>query len=204
MSSPSRGNLKDRALRWFCQRSRIGRKDHVCRILSMFSSEVVVAEALAFVERTEERCYEAELYRLIGELTLEKFKVQGSEFNGEEEAATCFHKAIAFAQKQEAKSWRLRAATSLARLWEAEGYRLKGELTLLKTGVQSRAAKKRRGAFKRRWRLPARKVRNLSNCALPLAAAGCGSSRGRQGKTGEDRGRPRPACPGLQLVHRRL
>jgi len=35
--------------------------------------------------------------------------------------------------------------------------------------------------------LPARKVRNLSNCALPLAAAGCGSSRGRQGKTGEDR-----------------
>ena len=38
-----------------------------------------VGEALAFVERTDERFYEAELYRLKGELTLEQFKVQSSK-----------------------------------------------------------------------------------------------------------------------------
>ena len=79
-----------------------------------------VAEALAFVQRTDERFYEAELHRLQGELILQKFKVQGSEFNGEE-AEACFHKALEVARKQEAKSWELRAATSLARLWQQQG-----------------------------------------------------------------------------------
>ena len=63
-----------------------------------------------------------------GELTLQKFKarpeqsrrVQGSKFKAEE-AEACFQKAIAIAQKQEAKSWELRAATSLARLWQQQG-----------------------------------------------------------------------------------
>lgn len=40
---------------------------------------------------------------------------------GEEEAAACFHKAITITQKQEARSWELRAATSLARLWQRQG-----------------------------------------------------------------------------------
>ena len=89
----------------------------------------VVAEGLAFVERTEERHYEAELYRLKGELTLQESKVEShkpvlSRVEGaqvEEEAEACFHKAIAIAQKQQAKSWELRAATSLARLWQQQG-----------------------------------------------------------------------------------
>ena len=34
----------------------------------------VLAEALAVVDKTGERCYEAELYRLKGELTLQQFK----------------------------------------------------------------------------------------------------------------------------------
>ena len=55
------------------------------------------------------------------ELTLQKFKVQGSEFNGQDEAEECFRKAIDVAQKQSAKSWELRAATSLARLWQQQG-----------------------------------------------------------------------------------
>ena len=38
-----------------------------------------------------------------------------------EKAETCFQKAIEIAQKQEAKSWELRAATSLARLWQQQG-----------------------------------------------------------------------------------
>ncbi len=41
--------------------------------------------------------------------------------NGEEEAEECFHQAIEIARKQEAKSWELRAATSLARLWQGQG-----------------------------------------------------------------------------------
>ena len=73
-----------------------------------------VADALARVNKTEERWYEAELYRLKGELTLQQSKVA-------EEAEACFHKAIAIAQHQQAKSWELRAATSLAQLWQKQG-----------------------------------------------------------------------------------
>ena len=39
------------------------------------------------------------------------------------EAETCFHHAISIAQIQQAKSWELRAATSLARLWQQQGKR---------------------------------------------------------------------------------
>ena len=74
----------------------------------------VVDEALALVERTEERYYEAELHRLKGELILQ----QSQDI---EEAETCFHKALAVARHQQAKSWELRAATSLARLWQEQG-----------------------------------------------------------------------------------
>ena len=38
-----------------------------------------------------------------------------------EEAEACFHQSIAVARKQEAKSWELRAVTSLARLWQQQG-----------------------------------------------------------------------------------
>ena len=40
-----------------------------------------------------------------------------------EEAEECFLQAIAVAQEQHAKSWELRASTSLARLWQAQGKR---------------------------------------------------------------------------------
>ncbi len=75
----------------------------------------VVDEALAIVERTEERFYEAELYRLKGELLL-----QQSE-NSAPAATASFQQAITIAQHQEAKSLELRAATSLARLWQSQG-----------------------------------------------------------------------------------
>ena len=81
----------------------------------------VVDEALAIVENTEERHYEAELYRLKGELTLQESKVESQRSQVEEEAEACFQQALAIAQKQEAKSWELRAATSLARLWQQQG-----------------------------------------------------------------------------------
>ena len=39
------------------------------------------------------------------------------------EAETCFHHALDIARSQQAKSWELRAATSLARLWQSQGKR---------------------------------------------------------------------------------
>jgi predicted ATPase len=76
-----------------------------------------LAEALTHTDTTGERWYEAELYRLKGELLLQ----QNSDNQAEVE--TCFHKAIAIAQSQQAKSWELRAAMSLARLWQQQGKR---------------------------------------------------------------------------------
>jgi predicted ATPase len=81
-------------------------------------------EALEEVGRTEERWYEAELYRLKGELTLQKFQVSSSKFQVppnpqaevEREAEACFLKAIEVARQQQAKSWELRATMSLVRL----------------------------------------------------------------------------------------
>ena len=78
-----------------------------------------VAEALTLVDQTKERFYEAELHRLKGALTLQSQATgQTSEVAGEAEA--CFQKAIEIAQQQRAKSWELRAATSLARLWQGQ------------------------------------------------------------------------------------
>ena len=74
-----------------------------------------VAEGLALVDHTGERVYEAELYRLQGELLL----AQGPAHQPEGEAA--FQHALTVARQQEAKSWELRAATSLARLWQQQG-----------------------------------------------------------------------------------
>jgi predicted ATPase len=79
-----------------------------------------VAEALAFANQTEERFYEAEMYRLKGELTLQ-FQASGQKSKVEEEAEACFEKAIEIAKHQHAKSWELRAAMSLARLWRQQG-----------------------------------------------------------------------------------
>ena len=78
-----------------------------------------LTEALAGVDSTGERMYEAELYRLKGELTLQ---VHGQNLESEAEAS--FQKALTVARRQEAKSWELRAATSLARLWQQQGKRI--------------------------------------------------------------------------------
>jgi adenylate cyclase len=75
-----------------------------------------LAEALAFVERTGERYYEAELYRLKGELTLLQASKEQRAKGKEREAEGYFLKAIDAAQKQHAKSLELRAVMSLVRL----------------------------------------------------------------------------------------
>jgi predicted ATPase len=77
----------------------------------------VLTEALTLVETTGERWYEAELYRLRGELLLQ----QHADNHLEVEA--CFQHALDIARNQRAKSFELRAATSLARLWHQQGKR---------------------------------------------------------------------------------
>jgi predicted ATPase len=90
--------------------------------------------ALAVLDNTEQRFYEAELYRLKGELLLQS-RIQNPEsrlFTPQstlgiphaEEAATCFSQALAIARRQQAKSWELRAAMSLAHLWQRQGKRV--------------------------------------------------------------------------------
>ena len=92
----------------------------------------MLAEALARVDKTGERFYEAELYRLKGELLLtQEIKRQSSKGKNQKfenpepktqipkpqpEAEACFLKAIAIAKTQQAKSLELRAAMSLVRL----------------------------------------------------------------------------------------
>jgi predicted ATPase len=72
-----------------------------------------LAEALAFVEQTDDRRWEAELYRLRAELLL----MQANEA----EAEASLQQAVEVARSQRAKSWELRATTSLCRLWQAQG-----------------------------------------------------------------------------------
>jgi predicted ATPase len=77
----------------------------------------LLGEAIAAVHKTGERFCEAELYRLQGELLL----VRSAENHGKAEA--CFQQALVVARRQQAKSWELRAATSLSRLWQRKGKR---------------------------------------------------------------------------------
>jgi predicted ATPase len=76
-----------------------------------------LAEALATLGQSEARLWEAELYRLRGELLLQQRIAQAEEAEG------CFQQALAVARHQQAKSWELRAAMSLARLWQRPGKR---------------------------------------------------------------------------------
>jgi class 3 adenylate cyclase/predicted ATPase len=77
----------------------------------------VLAEALALVDQSGERRGAAELYRLQGVLLLAQSPRQTAE------AEACFCHALDVARSQEAKSWELRTATSLARLWQQQGKR---------------------------------------------------------------------------------
>jgi DNA-binding winged helix-turn-helix (wHTH) protein/predicted ATPase len=75
------------------------------------------AEALALVDTTGERHTEAELYRLHGELLLRQALPEAQA------AEACFQLALDIACRQQAKWWELRAAMSLARLWQQHGKR---------------------------------------------------------------------------------
>jgi class 3 adenylate cyclase/predicted ATPase len=68
-------------------------------------------EALWWVQHNDEHLYEAEVHRLKGELLI------GQATPNVAEAEKCFEEALAVSARQGAKSWHLRAANSLGRLW---------------------------------------------------------------------------------------
>jgi class 3 adenylate cyclase/predicted ATPase len=75
----------------------------------------VLDEAFAMTSRNGERAHEAELHRIQGELLLAGGTADGAG------AEACFREALAVARRQEARSFELRAATSLARLYADRG-----------------------------------------------------------------------------------
>ncbi len=76
-----------------------------------------IDEAFPFIERSGQRYYEAEMHRLKGELLL------AQDSSNAAQAEKSFRTAIEVARKQHAKSWELRATTSLARLLAKQGHR---------------------------------------------------------------------------------
>ena len=75
----------------------------------------LLTEALAVLEASRRGDLLAEVYRLQGELLLRRASPNAAQ------AEACFQQALAIARRQQAKSWKLRAAVSLSRLWQQQG-----------------------------------------------------------------------------------
>jgi predicted ATPase len=88
-----------------------GHAGHVAEGLRM------VVEAQTVLETSEQGDILPEAWRLQGGLLLQQDVPDGAQ------AESCFQQALAIARRQQAKSWELRAATSLARLWQQQGKR---------------------------------------------------------------------------------
>jgi class 3 adenylate cyclase/predicted ATPase len=90
-------------------------------------------EAEATLKANDERWWEAELYRLKGELMLKQPASPGSQSDRESIAEAYFDNALRVASNQGAKSLELRAATSLGRLWTKQGKILEAKRILGET-----------------------------------------------------------------------
>jgi predicted ATPase len=77
----------------------------------------VLADALAAIEASGQGDLMARTYLLQGELLLRQASPDVAQ------AEACFQQALAIARRQQAKSWELRAAISLSRLWQCQGKR---------------------------------------------------------------------------------
>jgi predicted ATPase len=74
-----------------------------------------IDDAIDKVERSKEKWCEAEVHRIAGEIALKSLAPDT------EKAEKCFDHALAVARQQQTKSWELRAAMSMARLWRDQG-----------------------------------------------------------------------------------
>ena len=122
MTDEGIAQMRDALAAMPCRGMQIGRPASLAELTAAYGKAgrtdealALVAEALALVERRDERDWEAEIYRVKGELLLES--------GGSSEAETCFRRAIEVARRQSAKSLELRATTSLARLLDKQGRR---------------------------------------------------------------------------------
>src|SRR5947208_14188687 len=76
-----------------------------------------IGEAIKAVTTSGERWWEPEVHRIAGEIALISPEPHA------EKAEACFERALVVARQQRAKSWELRGASSLARLWRDQGKR---------------------------------------------------------------------------------
>ncbi len=76
-----------------------------------------IGEATIAIETTGERWFEAEVNRIAGEIELKSPEPDTAKAEGS------FERALTIARAQQAKSWELRAAMSMARLWRDQGKR---------------------------------------------------------------------------------
>ena len=74
-----------------------------------------IDEAIVAIKTTKETIFEAEVNRAAGVIALQAPEPDAAK------AETHFERALAVAREQQAKSWELRAAMSLARLWRDQG-----------------------------------------------------------------------------------
>jgi predicted ATPase len=76
-----------------------------------------IGEARIAMDTNGERWFEVEANRIAGEITLMSPELDAAK------AETCFERALTVARQQQAKSWELRAAMSMTRLWRDQGKR---------------------------------------------------------------------------------
>ena len=76
-----------------------------------------IHDAMDKIETSKEGWCAADVHRIAGEIALNSSQPDGAK------AEACFERALAVARLQQAKSWELRAAMSMARLWRDQGKR---------------------------------------------------------------------------------
>ena len=97
-------------------------------------AQVLLAEAAAHVGQSEEGLHLLAEARTVleakgyGELRAEAYRLQGTLLRHQAvpdaaQAEACFQQALAIARRQQARSWELRVAMSLSRLWQQQGKR---------------------------------------------------------------------------------
>jgi predicted ATPase len=95
-------------LHWGIAHAGLHRFDDACRC---------IGEAMMVMETGQERWCEAEVHRVAGQIALTSPERDAAK------AEACFERALTVARQQQAKSWELRSAMSMARLWCNQGKR---------------------------------------------------------------------------------
>jgi class 3 adenylate cyclase/DNA-binding winged helix-turn-helix (wHTH) protein/tetratricopeptide (TPR) repeat protein len=121
---------------WGAMGNYLGRTQILARLAEAYGKSGQTAEGLRVIEEAAvtvyeyaEQHHEAEIYRLKGQLLLQRVAQAHDGYLPVLETATmaeakdCFRQALDIARRQNAKSWELRAAISLSRLWLQQGQR---------------------------------------------------------------------------------